>query len=57
MGSKKKRLRRVPELKRRLNQINIELREWKLGEKSGGGRKGAGGVEVEEEEESGVADG
>lgn len=33
MGSKKKRLQRVPELKRRLNQINIELREWKRGGK------------------------
>lgn len=28
-GIKEKRLQRVPELKRRLNQINIELREWK----------------------------
>lgn len=55
MGSKKKRPRRVPELKRRLNQINIELREWKRGEKSGGGR--GRGVDVEKKEELGVADG
>lgn len=33
MGSKKKRLRRVPELKRRLNQINTEWREWKKGKR------------------------
>lgn len=47
VGSKKKRLRRVLELKRRLNQINIELREWKrggVGEGGGGKEEGGGGV-------------